>query len=159
MVWELALLLVLALLTLMLVRAVSPQENAKSKWKKTMKKLKKRKALCDGIVCYNGGKCVAGKCECHPDWTGRFCQERIPCTLNGKVCMGHRGECVNGQCVCGEMFPDGVSYTGKYCEQCPGVTCPPGYYCASRQYPNSPYAYCRPNDDSNPGFKVRTNDF
>lgn len=71
MLWELALLLVLALLALMLVRAVSPQENAKGKsWAAKVKNRaqknydkKKRKDPCFDVQCKPGMRCVNGKCR------------------------------------------------------------------------------------------------
>lgn len=32
---------------------------------------------CANVICYNGGKCVEGKCRCAEGWTGPDCSERI----------------------------------------------------------------------------------
>ena len=31
---------------------------------------------CANVKCYNGGKCVDGKCKCPEGWTGPDCSER-----------------------------------------------------------------------------------
>jgi len=52
------------------------------------------------------GKCVCGKCQCEPDWTGPDCA----CSLDTESCYDTREEATdptkhcngNGQCVCGD---------------------------------------------------------
>jgi hypothetical protein len=61
---------------------------------------------CERVVCFNGGVCVDGTCDCPPGTTGLDCSGRNPCynitCLNG-------GTCINGNCDC----PTG--YTGSDC--------------------------------------------
>lgn len=61
---------------------------------------------CESLVCFNGGECKWGNCNCPPGFSGAQCQIADPCynitCLNG-------GTCINGNCDC----PPG--YTGSNC--------------------------------------------
>lgn len=65
-----------------------------------------KKDPCKTTVCYNGGVCVEGNCDCPPGYSGLKCQEYDAC--HNVTCL-NGGTCVNGQCDC----PDG--YTGNDC--------------------------------------------
>ena len=60
---------------------------------------------CDAVVCYNGGVCINGNCDCPPGFTGSSCENEDEC--NGVVCL-NGGECINGICDCllGYIGPD-----------------------------------------------------
>ncbi|RWS31018.1 integrin beta-like protein 1, partial [Leptotrombidium deliense] len=75
--------------------------------------------LCGGI---DRGKCMCGKCACHYNWVGEACEcarntETCMDGVSGLICSG-RGICRCGRCYC-NVQPNGESYTGQWCEDCP----------------------------------------
>lgn len=91
----------------------------------------KKEDLCEDVVCYNGGVCVDGNCDCPPAWTGLQCEtaaNTTPC--NSNTCL-NGGVCITGTCNC----PTG--YTGVYCQtstttnSCGSTTCLNGGVCVS----------------------------
>jgi len=76
--------------------------------------------LCSGP---DHGICKCGKCQCKPDWTGDACDCRasnVNCIapVGGEICSGN-GDCKCGACECYEGKEG--RYTGKFCENLPGV--------------------------------------
>lgn len=66
---------------------------------------------CEDIICYNGGVCVDGSCDCPPPFTGPQCENDTttvdPC--EGIVCIN--GDCENGVCDCDQ------GWTGPRCDK------------------------------------------
>lgn len=65
-----------------------------------------QKDPCSSVVCYNGGVCVSGFCDCPPGYSGDQCQTADPCY---NITCYNGGICVNGLCDC----PTG--YSGADC--------------------------------------------
>ncbi|XP_042877384.1 integrin beta-PS-like isoform X1 [Penaeus japonicus] len=73
----------------------------------------------DGKECSGHGTCECDKCKCKRGYQGQFCEceDNSKCIEPGKQkeCSGH-GECKCGKCRCNK--PDGLFYSGQYCEDC-----------------------------------------
>ncbi|XP_076046740.1 integrin beta-PS-like [Oratosquilla oratoria] len=71
------------------------------------------------ILCSGNGECDCDKCRCYQGWQGTFCECQTDevCVAPGGVeaCSGH-GTCNCGKCTCEKK--NGISYSGKYCEEC-----------------------------------------
>jgi len=75
---------------------------------------------CDSVICYNGGVCQNGTCNCPPGYSGDECEVDNNGDCAGVACY-NGGTCVNGTCDCPP------NYTGPNCQYevdpCNGVTC------------------------------------
>lgn len=77
---------------------------------------------CDSVICYNGGVCQDGDCNCPPGYSGDECEID---NTNSSACAGvtcyNGGTCINGTCDCPTNF------TGPNCQYpvdpCAGVSC------------------------------------
>lgn len=65
-----------------------------------------QKDPCSSTICYNGGVCVSGTCNCPPGYSGVNCQDQDPCH---NITCYNGGTCINGVCDC----PTG--YSGPDC--------------------------------------------
>jgi len=80
-------------------------------------------ARCENLMCFNGGVCVDGICDCPPGFTGFNCEEEAPCDT---VICQNNAPCINGFCDC----PPG--FFGDFCEEfdpCAILDCQNGGEC------------------------------
>ncbi len=83
---------------------------------KNCKELRNFACLTNKNVCKNNGICLVSSsknitCQCINDWTGQFCETKLPiCSNEFDIPCYNGGICVNNSCNCPEIF------FGKRCE-------------------------------------------
>ena len=80
-------------------------------------------------MCSSHGKCVCGKCQCEPNWSGEDCSchmvtDKCMGPYSPKECSG-QGKCTCNKCVCDSSAKSEGQFAGEFCEKHPneGLPC------------------------------------